>query len=201
MTPLYVLLALAALIMLAMLLSLLRVRGERLRGEPFERRALLTQEEQRCYRMLLEAAGDAYRIFPRVAALALLRPVPRIARRQRRLAQGLLAAGWADLLICSASDLYPLAAVWIKPAKTGRAQRRIGVRLQAAFASAGMPVIELTAGELPTAERLRELVAEAIAMADVRVIARAEPMGGDDEDELLAELSAAMRDPDGGPGR
>ncbi len=201
MTPLYLLLAMAAMIMLAMMFSLLRGRGARLRGEPFERRALLAEDEQRCYQMLSEASGDAYRVCPRVAALALLRPLPRIGRKQRHLAQGLLAAGWADLLICSASDLHPLAVVWIKPVKMRRTQRRVGARLQAAFASAGLPVIELTAGELPTAERLRELVAEAIALADVHVIARAEPMGGDDEDELLAELSAAMRDPDGGPGR
>lgn len=201
MTPFYLLLASAAIILLAMMLSLLRVRGARLRGEPFERRALLTDEEQRCYQMLSEVSADAYRVCPRVAAVALLSPLPRIGRKQRRLAQELLATGWVDLLICSASDLYPLVAVWIKPAKAGRAQRRLGARLQAAFASAGMPVIELTAGALPTAERLRELVAEATSMADVRLIARPEPMGGDDEDELLAELSAAMREPDGSPGR
>ncbi len=198
MTPLYLLLAIAALILFAMLLPLLSVRSTRLRGEPFERRALLTETEQHCYRMLSEAAGDAYRVCPRVAALALLRPLPRIGRKQRRLAQGLLATGWADLLLCSAPDLYPLAVVWIKPNKVGRIQRRTGARLRAAFAAAGMPVIELTAGELPPAERLRELVAEAIAMADVRLATSAEPMDDEyeDEDELLSELSAAMRDRD-----
>ena len=201
MTPLYLLLAIAAIILLAMVLSLLRMRDARLRGAPFERRALPAGDVQPCYRMLSEAFGDAYQVCPRVAALALLRPLPRLGRKQRRLAQELLAAGWVDLLICSASDLYPLVAVWIEPAKAGRAQRRLGARLHAAFASAGMPVIELTAGALPTAERLRELVTEAIGMADVRLIARPEPMGGEDEDELLAELSAAMRDPDGAPGR
>ncbi|WP_462320970.1 DUF2726 domain-containing protein [Halochromatium sp.] len=194
MTPLYLLLVLAALILLAMLFLLLQGRGSGLRGEPFERRALLTEDEQRCYRMLSEAAGDAYRVCPRVAAQALLRPRPRIGSKQRRLAQRLLDTGWADLLICSASDLYPLAAVWVKQSKTRRMQRRASARLHAAFSAAGMPMIELTAGELPTAERLRELVAEAVAMADVRLVADAEPIGGADEDELLSELSAAMRD-------
>ncbi|MEA1049878.1 DUF2726 domain-containing protein [Lamprobacter modestohalophilus] len=197
MTPLYLLLAVATLIIVAMLVSVLRGRGTRLRGEPFERRPLLSADELRCYRMISEAAGDAYRVCPKVAALSLLRPLPRMGRDQRRLAQGLLAEGWADLLICAASDLYPLAVVRLLPAKSDRAQRRIVVRLRAAFAAAGMPVIELTVGDLPSVERLRGLVAEAIAMADVRLVARAEPASGEDEDALLSDLAAAMRDPDG----
>ncbi|MBK5938000.1 DUF2726 domain-containing protein [Halochromatium roseum] len=198
MTPLYLLLVAATLIIVALLISALRLRGMRLRGEPFERRPLLSVDELRCYQMISEAAGDAYCVCPKVAALALLRPLPRIGRGQRRLAHGLLAEGWADLLLCTAADLYPLAVVRLLPAKSDRAQRRIVVRLRAAFAAAGMPVIELTVGDLPSVERLRGLVAEAIAMADVRLVARAEPTSGDDdEDALLSDLAAAMRDPDG----
>jgi hypothetical protein len=194
-------LAMATAIILAMLLSVLRGRGARLRGEPFERRELLSADERRCFLSVSEAAGEAYRVCPKVAGLALLQPLSRIGRDQRRLAHALLAEGWADLLICAATDLYPLAVVRLLPVKSGRAQRRLAARLQAAFTAAGMPVIELTAGDLPSAERLRGLVAEAIAMADVRVVVRAEPTSGDDEDALLSDLAAAMRDPDGRVGR
>ncbi|MEA3638508.1 MAG: DUF2726 domain-containing protein [Lamprobacter sp.] len=197
MTPFYLLLLIAVVIIIAMLQALVHGRGLRLQGEPFERRALLSADEQRGYQMISAAVGDSYRVCPRVAALALLRPLPRIGRQQRRLAHGLLAEGWADLLICTRNELYPLVAVRLKLAQTGRAQRRIDSRLQAAFAAAGLPVIELMAGDLPSAERLCELVAEAIALADVPVVARAEPISNDDdEDALLSELAAAMREPD-----
>lgn len=196
MTPLYLLLAIAAMITLAMVLSVLRGRGARLRGEPFERRPLLSAEEQRCYQLIAAAAGDHYRVCPKVAAAAFLRPLPRIGLEQRRLADARLVEGWADLLICAASDLHPLAAVRLKPAKPSRVQRRIGTRLQAAVAAAGLPVIELAAADPPSAERLRELIDEAIAMTEVRMVARAESSGGEDEDALLSELAAAMRDSD-----
>jgi len=204
-TPLYILFALAALIILAMMVSVLRGSGARLRGEPFQRQALLSVDEQRCYQMLVTAVGDAYRVCPKIAALALLRPLPGIGRKQRRLVLELLAEGWADLLICTALDLHPLALVRLVPAKSGRAQRRRAARLQAAFVAAGMPVIEIMTNDLPSAERLRELVDEAIALADLPVAAHRLQAGAElsrgDEEALLSELAAAMRDPEDADGR
>lgn len=216
MAPLYVLLALASWLLLALIGALLGGRGARLRGAPFDRRALLSADEWRCYHQLQAAAGAGYPVFPRVAALALLQPLPRIGRRQRRLAQAHLREGWADLVICSATDAYPLAAVRLVRAGEGRRERRMAARMRAAFAAAGMPVIELSLANLPTEERLQALVHEALAMTGVRLAARPEPSLGqtgpslgraeprlgqaehDDDEEaaLLSELSAAMRDPE-----
>jgi hypothetical protein len=195
--PLYLLLALAALLLVAMIAALTSVRGRRLRGEPFLRRALLTADEQRCYQLLSEAVGAGYRLCPRVAALSLLQPMRGIGGRQQRLAHRLLAEGWADLLICTAAELSPVAVVRLLPEKSGRAQRRLANRLQAAFAAAGFPVIELRANDPPSIERLRTLVERSIAMAGAPVIAQLEPALVDqDEDTLLSELAAAMREPD-----
>ncbi|WP_201243808.1 DUF2726 domain-containing protein [Halochromatium salexigens] len=200
MAPLYVLLALASGLLLALIGSLLRGRGARLRGEPFERRSLLSADERCCHQRIQKAAGEGYAVFPRVSALALLQPLPRIGRRQRRLAQAHLREGWADLVICSAADAHPLATVRLVRAGEGRRERRMAARMRSAFAAAGMPVIELNLTELPTEERLRALVHEALAMTGVRLTVHPEPSLGraehndDEETALLSELSAAMRD-------
>ncbi len=206
MTPLYVLLALAAWLVLALFWSFRRGRGARLRGEPFERRPWLSVEERRCYQQIQDAAGAGYRLFPRVAAAALLEPLSRIGREQRRLAWARLREGWADVLICSATDLYPLCVIQFAHPGQGRGRearqaRQTAARMRSIFAAAGMPVIELSLADLPTPERLATLIHEALAMTDADRIARPQPRLGrvdvdDDDDEaaLLSELAAAMRD-------
>ncbi len=201
MIPFYALLALGGLLLVALLFSLLSGRRERLRGQPFERRRLLSADERRCYLQITEAVGADYRVFPKVAAHALLRPMRRIGRRQGRLAQERLRDGCADLLICTAADAHPLCVVSLSREKLGRKERRIAAQLRAAVSAAGMPVVELSLDELPSSERLRGLVREAIEMADVRVLARPEPTAtrfsaDEEEAELLSELSAAMREPE-----
>ncbi|MFP4494974.1 MAG: DUF2726 domain-containing protein [Halochromatium sp.] len=188
--------------------SLLDGRGARLRGAPFERRPLLSADERRCHRLIQQTLGEDYPVFPRVAASALLRPLPRIGRRQRRLALAHLRAGWADLLICSAADAYPLVVVRLVRETERRAQRRSATRMRAAFAAAGMPVLELNLNDLPTPARLATLIQEALAMNDPEWVparrARQAPTlrradaDEDDEDEaaFLSQLTAAMRDPE-----
>lgn len=206
MTPLYLLLALAGLLLVALLFSLLRVHKPRLVGQPFVRRRLLSAEEWRCAQQIAEAAGDRYRVFPRVAAQALLQPLPRMGRKQHLLAEQRLREGWLDLLICSAADAHPLCAVRLDRDELGRQEKRIGRQLQAAVSAAGMPVIELSLDDLPSVARLRALVAEAIEMADAPVMvdqpkAAAGPgvtdsVTDDDEAALLSELASAMREPE-----
>ena len=208
MAPLYVLLALASWLLLMLIGSLLGGRGARLRGVPFERRPLLSADELRCYHLIQQTLGEDYPVFPRVAASALLQPLPRIGRRQRRLAQAHLRAGWADLLICSAADVDPLVVVRLVREAERRAERRSATRMRAAFAAAGMPVLELNLNDLPTPARLATLIQEAFAMHDTDWVparrARLEPSlnrtdaDEDDEDEaaFLSELTAAMRDPE-----
>ena len=207
MTPFYLLLVLASLLLAALLLALLGARKPRLQGQPFERRTLLSADEWRCVQQIAEAAGEHYQVFPRVAAQAVLRPLPRIGRRQRRLALQRLQEGWLDLLICAAGDAHPLCAVRLDRDSLGRKERRVAAQVQAAVSAAGMPVIELSLDDLPSAERLRALVNEAIEMADVRVlVAESKPprrgpsamraTADDDEVALLSDLSAAMREPE-----
>jgi hypothetical protein len=193
-TPFYLLLSLAGLLVLALLLSLARGRGARLRGEPFRRRALLSSAEQRCYRLLVAAVGEDYLICPKVAPHALLQPLTRLGRKQRRLAEALLQQGTIDMVICAVADAYPLAAVRLDAAGQSRWQRRIASRLQAALAAAGIPVVELSLTEPPSIERLHALVQEAVEMSEVRVVPRPESVAQDDEAALLSQLSAAMQD-------
>lgn len=194
MTPLYALLAIAFLLVVAILWTLIRLRSGRLHGAPFQRRAFVSADEHRCLLAVSSAAGDGYQVFPRVAAASLLQPERRIGRVQRRLASEQLRAGWADLLICTVADAYPVCAVRLHPENPGKLQERALACVQAAFAAAGVPVVELFIADLPAPDALKRLIKDAIAMSDVRVVTVPEPVHDGDEQSLLSELSAAMQD-------
>lgn len=207
MTPLYVLLGAAGLLVVALIDALLRLRPRRLRGAPFRQRPFLAEAQRAQLRAVAAAAGAGYRVFPHVSASALLQPERRIGRRQRRLASQLLCEGAADLLVCAEPGARPVCVVRLDDPGQDRARRRHRARLQAAFAAAGLPVVELPLDEVLPQARLEVLLGEAIAMAatperpgsEASAIAPRRDDAQDDdaaEDTLLAGLAAAMREPD-----
>jgi len=193
--PFYLLVLLAGLVLASLLFDLLRAGRGRLRGAPFERRTFLSGAELRYLKAIELAAGDEYRVLPKVAAAALLRPEQGLGRRQRRLAWQALVQGRVDLVVVAAADAYPLCVVRLRDSSGPRAERRSLAQIAAGCSNAGMPVIELPLDEAVEAETLKRLVRDAMAMADVRVSAHAQPPP-EDEEALLADLAAAMREPD-----
>jgi hypothetical protein len=189
-------LAIAFVLVVAILTTLIWGRGGRLKGVPFERRRFVSPDEARCLHAVSEAAGAAYWVYPKVAAASLLESERRLGRVQRRAALTLLQTACADLLICTRSDIYPVCIVRLHPAKAASSQARLATRMQAAFANAGIPVVELFLSELPRPEALKQLVQDAISMSDVRVVTAPDLVRDDDEASVLTELAAAMQDSD-----
>ena len=195
MEPFYLLVFLAGLLCASLLLGLLKASRSGLRGAPFERRALLTADELKYLKAIELAAGPDYRVLPKVAAASLLRPEQGLGRGQRRLARQALAQGRADLVLAAAEDVHPLCVVRFRDPTWTRTERKSQARIAAGCRNAGMPIIELPLDETLGAEALKRLVHEALAMADRRVPHQPEPPA-EDEEALLADLAAAMRDPD-----
>lgn len=218
MTPLYILLTCAAVLLALLVLSIARGRRPRLRAEAFARRALLSPAERHCYQLVVEAVGEGYLVCPRVAALALLQPAVR-GRRRRRLVQEHLSEGTADLVICTRADTWPLMVVRLRNGNSDRRHRRGEARLRAASSAAGMPTLELALESPPAVSRIRELIEDAIALGGLRaelrgqsaqteapgglrVESRGQSMQTDEEEAtVLARLSAAMRDAEEGMGQ
>jgi len=193
--PFYLLVFLAGLLLASLILALLRATGSRLRGAPFERRTLLSPDELTYLKAIELAAGPDCRVLPKVAAASLLRPERGLRLGQRRLARRALAEGRVDLVVAAAADVYPLCIVRFADPARPRPERRSLARIAAGCSNAGMPVIELPLDQTVDAQALQQLVQDAIDMAGVRLSKALEPPP-EEEEALLAELAAAMRDPE-----
>lgn len=193
MLPFYVLLFLLGLLLAGLLLQLVG-RGRGLRGAPYRRRVLLTEAEQDWRAAVAAAAGPGFEVWPRVAAAALLQPLPRLDRATRALARAALADGVLDLVIAADGD--PLCVVQLQPARRARTERRRAAHLIEACAAAGLPVIELPLEQAPAPGELTRLVQQAIGLAGRKQSAPAAPPPDADEEDALARLSDALREPD-----
>lgn len=200
MEPFYLLVFLGGLLVAVMLLQLLGVGRARLSGAPFDRRPFLTAAEADALGAVADAAGPSYRVFAKVAAATLLRPERGLRRGQRRLAAAVLSAGAVDLVI-AAADGAPLCAVQLASPVRSRSARRLAARIGAGCAAAGMPVIELPVEPLPAPAEVARLVREALALVQrtAAPVAATAPVVEEEDPEaeaLLADIAAAMREPD-----
>jgi len=156
----------------------------------------LSDQERLCLGTVEEAVGGNYRVFPRVAAGTVLTGDRSFGRRRRRAAVATLSGRVLDFLVCSAADAHPLCAVLAAPAEASRRRRREAALLRAACADAGLPLVELTLADGYELTAVRRELLDAIESAEVRIAPTPEPMAADEE-SLLAELAAAMQEPDG----
>lgn len=163
----------------------------------FERRdSLLNPQERLCLGTVEEAVGRDFRVFARVAAGAVLAADSEVGRHRRRRSERALAGRAFDFLICAAADAHPLCAVLASAPEPPRRRRRDLALLRGACADAGLPVVELELADGYELAGVRRRLLEAIETADVRMSTEPEPVVADEE-ALLAELAAAMQEPDG----
>jgi hypothetical protein len=193
--PFYLLVCLAGLLVANLVLSLLRLPRAGLRGTAFASRALLSARERGYLNAVEIAAGPGCRVDPKVAAAVILRPRPELGWGRRRASRRALESAHLDLLISAASDARPLCAVLLLRPEPSWAERASRGRIGAACTSAGLPVLELPLTEPPAPATLKRLVQEALETIDLRV-APPPPQRDEDEEAMLAELAAAMREPE-----
>jgi hypothetical protein len=199
--PFYIMVFAAGLVAANLLFQLLRLFGGPRVVLAYQRRDGLMDFQQRlCLASIEEAVGRDYRVFPRVAAAAVLTGDEALGRTRRRMATRALAGRQFDYLVCSAADTHPLCGVLADAPAPGRKRRRERNFLFKACADAGLPLIALELSDGYELTAIRRQLLEAIESADVRLSAAPESVA-DDEESLLAELAAAMQEPDDNGGR
>ncbi|MCG6940538.1 MAG: DUF2726 domain-containing protein [Thiohalocapsa sp.] len=197
MAPFYIMVFAAGLVAANLLFQLVRLPVRPQRVLAYQRReSLLDFQERLCLGTVEEAVGRDFRVFPRVAARAVLAGDVDLRRRKRRAAERALAGRMFDLLVCSAADAHPLCAVLANPAQPTRLRRRELKFLREACADAGLPLVELELKDGYELSAIRRELLGAIESAEVRV-STAPDQVAEDEETLLAELAAAMQEPDG----
>jgi hypothetical protein len=163
----------------------------------YQRRdGLMDYQERLCLSSVEEAVGGEFRVFARVAANRVLRGDEELSRRRRHAAERALAGRSFDFLVCSAADGYPLCGVLADAPEPTRRRRREKAFLASACADAGLPLVQLELKDAYELTAIRRDLLDAIESADVRLTTAPETVG-EDEESLLAELAAAMQEPDG----
>jgi hypothetical protein len=195
--PFYIMVFAAGLVAANLLFSLLRLPGRSTPVLAYQRReGLLNLQERLCLGTVEEAVGRDFRVFPRVAAGAVLEGDAETGRRRRRRADRGLAGHVLDFLVCAAADAHPLCAVLAVSPEPTRRQRREVAFLRAACADAGLPIVELELADGYELTAVRRRLLDAIESSEVRLSSGPDPVAADEE-ALLAELAAAMQEPDG----
>lgn len=167
----------------------------------FERRdGFLESEERLCLGTMEEAIGRDFRVFAGVAANRVLRGHPDLGRRTRSRADASLGGLAFDFLICSNADGHPLCGVLTAAETETRRRRRDCSQLESACTDAGLPLVRVQLADGYELSAIRRQLFDAIETAETRVRQDTpEPMAADEE-SLLAELAAAMQDPDAARG-
>ena len=146
--------ALAALALLAVVITaaITRRAGN---GPAFERRrTLLEPEELAVFGALQEAAGERAVVLTRVPMAAVLDVNPKAPRRVRKRGQRQLEGRQFDFLLCEPGDLRPLVAVELD--RGGRDRRSHSARLSpSACESAHLGLVQIEADGDHSPERLR----------------------------------------------
>lgn len=186
----------AGLVAANLLFDLLRLFTRPQRSLAFQRRDdLLNLKERLCLGTVEEAVGRDFQVFARVAAGAVLTGDTEVGRRRRQRSEHALAGRAFDFLICAAADAHPLCAVLASPAEPARRRRRDIAFLRAACADAGLPLVQLELRDGYELAAVRRELLDAIESSEVRLSTGPEPVAPDEE-ALLAELAAAMQEPD-----
>jgi len=187
----------AGLVAANVLFQLVRLPVRPRRVLAYQRReSLLDFQEALCLGTVEEAVGREFRVFARVAAGAVLAGDAELGRRKRRSADRALAGRMLDLVVCSAADAHPLCVVLMNPAQPSRQRRRELGFLREACADAGLPLLELELKDGYELMAIRRDLLDAIESAEVRISTEPDPVAADEE-ALLAELAAAMQEPNG----
>ncbi|MBS0659933.1 MAG: DUF2726 domain-containing protein [Verrucomicrobia bacterium] len=144
------------------LLALLATLGRR-RDYPYvPADGLLTAAEQAFYAVLLEAAGEDYRVFTKVRFADIIRPEPGLGRKRYAAAFSRISSKHADFVLCDPATLVVLGVIELDDRSHERpsAQERDAFK-DAALSAAGIPILRVPVARDYDAEELRENILQA----------------------------------------
>lgn len=154
-----ILAAIVALVLVIRLLSRRRPRRPRYRYRA--RRSVMTRREEWFFRVLQDALGRDYLIFPQIHISSLLDE--RIKGQNWAAARGQTNSKSVDYVVADAGTLDVLCAVELDDATHDREDRRERDRqVEEMFAGAGMPLVRFRDAEELTAGDVRRRILRAI---------------------------------------
>jgi hypothetical protein len=200
--PFYIMVFVAGLVAASFVFHLLHLVFRPRRTLAFERReGFLPIRERLCLGTVEEAVGRDFRVFTRVAARYVLAGHRQLGWRTRRRADQLLGGLSFDLLVCAAADAHPLCGVVTEDEEgASRQRRREQSQLKVAAADAGFPTVSIKLQDGYELSAIRRSLIDAIETSEVRVKHDTPEPAEADEESLLADLAAAMQDPDSARG-
>ena len=199
MTQFFLLLALAALALVNLLLSLIPTgpspsSARRSKLAVKRRRPMLNALELQGLGLLEQLLGDQRRVQAQMPLYRLIGPAPGVSARRARRWLAEVGALSVDLAVLSADGSEPLCAVLLTAGgKRPRRVRREQARIQSLCKQADLPVLTLSGAEQDAPETLKARLEELIWPLEESLVT-APPVASEDEDALLAGLAAAMRD-------
>ena len=199
MTFFYVLVALAALVLLLFVLSL-RSAWRRRRVLPYTVEAPLFSPEEVSFLAALEdAVGADHRVFGKVRLADLVTPRRRAGKQALEQAAARIASLKIDFLVCGRESTKPVCALALSGGKLGRGQHR-GQVLARACDALGLPLVSVPQADTYSVRALAEQVYTAMYAPKVTAPVGRLGAAGDDglsraeEEEALSVLAAAIRD-------
>jgi len=194
--PFYLLVFIAGLLIANLLFQLLRAFSGIGGGFAFERRpAFLSAEERLCLEAVEKAVGSDFRVLARVCLAQLLQADQALGRPRRARAAARLRDHAIDFLVCSAADGYPLCALLVRTEPQDRSTGREQAVIERMCRAAGLPFLTLALQDHYDITEIRKLVLGAVETADAPTAPTSETPAADEE-ALLAELSASLREAD-----
>lgn len=196
MEPLYFLLGLAAIVLLALLLSLRRSLSKRFRFPYVADETLFTPSQMAFQSVLEQAVGKHYRVYGRVRVADIVGVRPRLARRDRERAYARLGERCFDFVICRPDTSAIACAINLAP----RSRLRKGPpkdRLDHICAAARLPFVRFRESERYFLPDVQERIAAAMRLRISGV--RDDEISPDEAADMLHQLSGEIRDTERAP--
>lgn len=125
----------------------------------FRRAHFMTEREAACYRVLLEAVGDQYFVFPQAALTSIFNE--KIRGQDWRASRAHVNRKSVDFVLCDKDKMAPVLAIELDDWSHARVDRQERDRtVEQIFDQADMPLLRIT-----DSVNLREKIAEKLAAA------------------------------------
>ncbi|MGH8494255.1 MAG: DUF2726 domain-containing protein [Moraxellaceae bacterium] len=132
-----------------------------------KRHTLVTPAERSFLGVLEQAVGDTYRIYVQVRLADLMNIKPGTAKSARTAAQNRINAKHADFVLCQSDTLEILCAIELDDASHQKASRKERDRfLEAACASAGLPLLRFTAKASYAIQEIRASISDVLGSVE-----------------------------------
>lgn len=160
--PIVLLLGFALVLgLLAVLIRLFAPRHE----AAYRQKEFLSPAERSFFGVLSQAAGDEWRVFAKVRIADVLTPAKSTSRSRWQSAFNAISAKHFDFLLCDPADCKPKLAVELDDKSHDRGGRRRRDRLiEAACASAGLPLLRVKAARTYLIAEIRNQIRGAMTL-------------------------------------